>query len=524
MLDEKYGVTTEGFSRKRLDEITNEIHDYLSDSIKGFGFDTRANPKSFLGVLVTNFADKIAELWEVGEQNYNSQVPSTAEGISLDRVGQLGGSIRKKPTSSYYTILCTGENGTVIPVGTRIKTNTSPAVELINLEKGVISQHSCVEAEICTVGTYSPGDKFSISVDSQKYEITLLDGQNPIEALQEVMTESYVSVKTETVGTEEVKTAILLTFEESVPHTVLFSSNLNASSVTSLVQFATAESGDFSLPKNSITVITTGVSGLKKVTNLADYIKGRGLESDSEFRRSYIEKIFIRSRTMLESIKSAILANCNGVESVSGFENDTNEWDLNGCFRAPHSVEMVVIGGDPQEIAEQIFATKAAGINTSHCLGVSKDCDYDVVSLFEKWIELTDASNFDCYNCAEEIVVKDDYDCDVIVRFSRPMPMYYKFNITVDAATNEQPATNTFELIKEIVMSSVNALNPGDDLVPQQFLSELYKKVPGVLNYQFEIRLKGSNEAGAPAIQGLGYNCVARCEDKDDITISYNRS
>lgn len=500
MLDEKYGVTPTGFARKRLDVIIDELHNDLTD---GFGFNTRNNPKSFLNVLVTDFADKIAELWEVGEQNYNSQVPSTAEGVSLDRIGQLGGSIRKTPMPSYYTILCTGENGTIIPIGTRIKTDTSPAVELINFEKGVISQHSCVAAEICTVGSYGTGDKFSISVDSHKYEISLLDGQNPIEALQEVMTEDYVSVKTETVGTEEIKTAIVLTFEESVPHTVIFSSNLNASSVTSLNKFATSESGDFALPKNSITVITTGVSGLKKVTNLADYIKGRSLENDSEFRKSYTDKIFIRSRTMLESIKSAILANCNGVESVSGFENDTNEWDYNGCCRAPHSVEMVVIGGNPQEIAKQIFATKAAGIGTSHCDGLfvnEGNEDYGI-----------------------ETGVEDDYGNPVIIRFSRPVPMYYKFNITVDAATNEQPAPNTFELIKEIVMSSVNALNPGDDLVPQQFLSELYKKVPGVLNYQFEIRLKGSNEAGTPSVQGLGYNRVARCEDKEDITISYNR-
>lgn len=498
MLDEKYGVTPTGFFRKRLDVIIDELHDDLSE---GFGFNTRNNPKSFLNVLVTDFADKIAELWEVGEQAYNSQVPSTAEDTSLDRVAQLGGSIRKTPTPSYYTILCTGENGTVIPTGTRIKTDTSPAVELISLEKGVISQHSCVKAEIQTVGKHGAGDKFSVSVDSRKYEITLLDGQNPIEELGKVMTEDYVSVKTETTGTDNVPTAILLNFEESVPHTVLFSSNLKATSVTSLNKFATVDVGDIALPANSITVISTGVSGLKEVTNLSDYIKGQSLETDSEFRKSYVDKIFIRSRTMLESIKSAILANCNGVESVSGFENDTNEWDYNGCCRAPHSVEMVVIGGDPQEIAEQIFATKAAGINTSHCDGVSfttENADY-----------------------AMEIEVEDDYGKPVTVRFSRPVPMYYKFNITVDAATNEQPAPNTFELIKEIITENVNALSPGDDLVPQQFLSELYKKVPGVLNYEFEITLKGSGEAATAAVQGLGYNRVARCEDKDDITISY---
>ena len=494
MLDEKYGVTPTGFSRKRLDEIIDEIHDDLSE---GFGFNTRANPKSFLNVLVTNFADKLAELWEVGEQKYNSQVPSSAEGVSLDRVGQLGGSFRKTPAPSIYTILCTGKNGTDIPEGTRIKTDTNPAVELINLERGAISLHRCVRAEIRTVGRYGKGDKFSISVDGNKFDVTLsLDGANPIEEFEKVMTESYVSVKSEAVGQENVKTAVVLTFEESVPHTVLISSNLNASSVTSLVQFATVEYGDFTLPKDAITVITTGVQGLESVTNLEDYIKGRGLESDAEFRKSYVEKIFIRSRTMLESIKSAILANCNGVESVSGFENDTNEWDLNGCRRAPHSVEMVVIGGDPKEIAEQIFATKAAGINTSHCDGivVGENEDYAI-----------------------EQTVEDDYGNPVVVRFSRPVPIPFKVDITVDAARNETVALNTESLIKEIVMKNINALNPGDDLVPQQFLAELYKKVPGFLNYRFS--LTGGEYIDVPSAQGIGYNHVARCVDINDIKI-----
>lgn len=509
MLDEKYGVTPTGFSRKRLDEIIDEIHDDLSE---GFGFNTKANPKSFLGVLVTNFADKIAELWEVGEQNYNSQAPSTAEGISLERCGQLGGSFRKDSTPSYYTILCTGDNGTIIPEGSvRIRTDTNPAVELSNPEKGAISTHYCVAAEIRSVGSYSPEDKFSISVDGHKYEVSLLDGESPIEALEaELMKErendsfdirGYVSVKTEAIGSDEVKTAIVLTFEESVPHTVLISSNLDASSVTSLVQFATVESGDFALPKNSTTVITTGVSGLKKVTNLADYIKGRSLETDSEFRKSYIEKIYIRSRTMLESIKAAILANCNGVESVAGFENDTNEWDFNGCCRAPHSVEMVVIGGDKKEIAEQIFATKAAGINTSHCDGIVKGENGDY---------------------AIEETVEDDYGNPVVVRFSRPVPILFHIDVTVDAAKNETVALNAETLVKEIIMNNINSLNPGDDLVPQQFLSELYQKVPGFLNYRFSItQEKGNDYVGVSSVQGIGYNKVARCEDINDVVVHY---
>ncbi len=147
------------------------------------------------------------------------------------------------------------------------------------------------------------------------------------------------------------------------------------------------------------------------------------------------------------------------------------------------------------------FATKAAGINTSHCDGLT----------------VTEANK----DYGIEVEVEDDYGKPVTVRFSRPVPLYYKFNITVDAATNEQPAANTFDLIKEIVMDSINALNPGDDLVPQQYLAELYRRVPGVLNYEFAIKLKDSTGESVAAVQGLSYNKVARCADKDDITISY---
>lgn len=509
MLDEKYGVTPTGFSRKRLDEIIEEIHNDLSE---GFGFNTRANPKSFLSVLVTDFADKIAELWEVGEQNYNSMVPSSAEGISLDRVGQLGGSLRKVATSSFYTILCTGDNGTVIPIGTRIRTDTNPAVEFMNIEEGNISLNACVEAKISTVGSYGEYDRFSLSVDGHKFETSILSGENPISKL-----ESVIRNDTSEEGKEISKFLVdngngeflHFVFEESTPHLILVSSNLNAVSVTSLVQFGTVDFGDFSFPKNSITSIVSGVTGLKSVTNLGDYIKGNSQESDSDFRKSYAKKIFIRSRTMIESIKSAILANCNGVESVEGFENDTNVWDTNGCDRAPHSVEMVVVGGNPQEIAEQIFATKAAGINTSHCCGLVVD----------------ESDDEDSKPYAVEVDVLDDYGKPTVVRFSRPKPVYFEFYVSISAASNEAPAFNTFELIQNVIYNSVNALNPGDDLNPQKFLAELYKTVPGVLDYEFGVSEQGmqvDDVSKLPkSIKGIGYNRVARCEFKSDIHIEY---
>lgn len=60
-----YGVTPTGFIPKRMDVIYKEEHQELS---KAWGFNTMENPESFLNVLLTVQADRLAELWEVMQE------------------------------------------------------------------------------------------------------------------------------------------------------------------------------------------------------------------------------------------------------------------------------------------------------------------------------------------------------------------------------------------------------------------------------------------------------------------------
>lgn len=123
----EYGLTPRGPNIKRLDVILDEMHDSLTDKL---GVNTRQNPQSLLNHILTNIADRIAELWEYGADIYYSQYPSTAEGINLDNAAQYGGSTREAPAPSYYRILCTGLDGTVIPAGTLIASDTNPVTQL----------------------------------------------------------------------------------------------------------------------------------------------------------------------------------------------------------------------------------------------------------------------------------------------------------------------------------------------------------------------------------------------------------
>ena len=135
----EYGITDKGFEIKRLDEILEELHSELSGK---FGFNTRLDPQSFLNVLITTYGGQISELWEVAQASYYAKYPSTAEGVSLDNAVQYGG-IRRSPNKySYYTLHCTGDDGTTVRQGATVATNTAPQAKLSAVSEFVITREN----------------------------------------------------------------------------------------------------------------------------------------------------------------------------------------------------------------------------------------------------------------------------------------------------------------------------------------------------------------------------------------------
>ena len=113
----KYGLTPQGPNPKRLDAILDDMHERMSARL---GVNTRQNPQSLLNHLLTNVADEIAELWEFGVDVYHSEYVSSATGVSLDYAAQFGGSTRGMAAKSYYSILCTGVDGTAVRSARRL--------------------------------------------------------------------------------------------------------------------------------------------------------------------------------------------------------------------------------------------------------------------------------------------------------------------------------------------------------------------------------------------------------------------
>lgn len=423
----QYGLTPQGPNPKRLDVILEEMHSDISDQL---GVNTRQNPQSLLNHLLTNVADRLAELWEYGTQVYHSQYPFSAEGSSLDSAAQFGGSTRGLPAKSYYHILCTGLDGTAVPEGTLISSDTNPAVMLKLTEPGQITRSAFNTATVILASSAHPG-AVGIALNGTLYTTTPepeSTTRQVLEALQEAITDKDFSV-----SVEDEKLVIQANDEES-SNVMVLSENLTTETVGSVLTFATEDDGDILVPNGVINQIVKSVPGLAAVRNVGAYIAGRMAETDVEFRRSYADKIFNRSSSMLESIKSAILDNVQGVKSVAPYENDTNEVDAMG--RWPHSVEVVVDGGDTTAIAEQILNTKAGGIST-----------YGSV----------------------ETELRGDYGEKITVRFNRPVYIKVWFKVVVTLSKTTHPPANYVEIIKEQILHNMESLGAGESVIPQKF-------------------------------------------------------
>ncbi len=435
----EYGLTPNGPNIKRLDVIIDDMHKNLS---KKWGVNTRQNPESFLNHFLTNVADRCAELWEFGEDIYYAMYPASAEGRSLDNAAQYGGTTRETAAKSYYPIHCTGTDGTVLAAGTMISSTTNPTTQLSLTSTKKITRSSFNKVDI-KVASAEVGSVYTAAINGAVYSFSSQEASvnSILKGLANAITAEGFDVSVDEAG----ETLKLEADDLTSINALVLSENLTTETVTSVIVFGTVETGDILLPEGVITNIVKADAGLQKVVNICGYIAGRDEETDTEFRQSYADKIFNRSSRMLESIRSAILKNVQGVTSVAPYENATHEWDEYG--RPPHSIEIVVDGGDSTEIAQQILANKAGGINTHG-------------------------------NTA--IVLAGAYDEDITIRFNRPTTIYTWFRLGITLRKNEPIPPNYVELLREVVLKNVEKLDAGSDVVPQEFMSELYAACSGI--------------------------------------------
>lgn len=132
---------------------------------------------------------------------------------------------------------------------------------------------------------------------------------------------------------------------------------------------ATAQvAGSISATSNTVNKIQTPIYGWQTVNNVTDASVGSPVENDAQLRIRQTSSVALPSTTVLSGIVGAV-ENIFGVTQVAAYENDTNSTDANTL--PPHSMSVVVEGGDSTAIASAILNKKTIGAYTYGSTSVS---------------------------------------------------------------------------------------------------------------------------------------------------------
>lgn len=111
---------------------------------------------------------------------------------------------------------------------------------------------------------------------------------------------------------------------------------------------------------NAITTINNAIAGVDSVTNLEPARGGRSIETDVEYLNRFLGE-GINGGSSAANVQGVL----NQIESVLTaivYENNTDFVDVDG--RPPHSMEAVIEGGAPEEIAETLLRNWPGGIES----------------------------------------------------------------------------------------------------------------------------------------------------------------
>lgn len=360
-----YGITDEGFTLKRLQDILAEQQQKATELFQDLvasGEIVDTSTSSTLGRLIALDAPGDADLWEVAQQSWSALDPNSATGISLDNLAQYGGIARFPASASTAVGLFAGDNGTLIAGGSVVRSadnnefSVSGSVALSpSLAAGISLVVSVAFNTTAYSITYTAGITGSTTIT---YTSDASATANEIVAGLKALIDASHPLLIATLVGDTLTVDMVDVFQASTFSTT---SNLAITKVKKIGQLVAAVLGAINQDANTITQIVTPVLGWDSVTNPLDASPGRLLETDEELRIRFRNTKLERSSNILDSLYSALL-NVDGVQELAIYENDTDIIDANGVL--PHSFFPVVLGGSSQIIAETIWQNKPMGIKS----------------------------------------------------------------------------------------------------------------------------------------------------------------
>jgi uncharacterized phage protein gp47/JayE len=230
----------------------------------------------------------------------------------------------------------------------------------------------------------------------------------------------------------------------SLPSSVIFDEGGNAAVI------ATCQiEGPITAQAGELSVIITPTFGWTSVTNAVAALIGSLKETDAALRARQAISTSLPSRSILESLKGALLA-LSGVQRVEKYENDTDAINADGV--PAHSICIVIEGGVDEEVAQAMFYKKGPGVGT-----------YGDVS----------------------ISVIDEYSNISIIKFFRPT--YIDIDCVVNVKALSGYTSSTTDAIKAALVEYLDSLKIGEDLAISSLWGASLSAMPSLQSPIFSI-------------------------------------
>lgn len=439
------GLTSTGFVTKRLEDVRAEL---ISAFRAVFGQGIKTGDDTQFGKLIGVMADREASIWEMAESVYNSQYPTSASDVSLDRIAEITAVTRNSAVRSTAQVYMAGVPGTVIPQGTLFSVvNTG-------------DQFKTLYAHTLASSGYF------VQVNSMTRSGSLVTASATAHGLG-VGDRVFISgaLQAEYNGLFRVTS---ITFPDTFRYEIVGAPVSPATGsirgdVGTFAQCEAVLTGPISAVAGSLTQIVNTVSGLTRVENQIDAIIGRNVETDTELRARRIAALKGLGAARLEAIRGALLQITN-VTEAKVFENATNLLDV-ATGRPPNSIECLVQGGADADILSVVWNKKAAGIEPYGSIS-GQVVDSQLISHTSK--------------------------------FSRPVivPIYLILDITT---TTDFPGAQT---VIDRVITFESTLAIGDDVIVFPYLVSSFSDVPGITNVVVKIGIAPAPTLNANIIIG----------------------
>jgi uncharacterized phage protein gp47/JayE len=436
--------TSKGLEAKRFSDILPEISDEL---ISRLGIELDTTPDTVLGVILSIFASEISTQEALTQAMADNFDIDKASGVFLDSLVALNSLTRLDESQSIGSVFFkVSVDGTTIPSSTLIRDSQSNVYTVVSASQ--------INSSKCTLATFKSDGfvgNFTVSINGIEFTKTYSEtptSQTVAEDLQFLINQSSPDLFTVSRVADEVTVSIINKFSDL---NVTRNENIIFTKVEGRVSAIAVETGVVNPPINTVKTLVTNVTNVLSVTNFDTFTLGRLKENDTELRIRHQRNPQISKNSTTKAIFSR-LSNLSGVSLVRIFENTTNLTDIDG--RPPHSYECIIEGGNEQEIAENIFDSKPAGVAT--------------------------------YG-SQSYLVNDYADSPSQVNWSRPNPKYVNVKVTYTRYDEETLPDNAVQAIKEAIVEYGDNLGLDVDIIPQRIFGVVYGAVAGIGSLSVEV-------------------------------------